>query len=128
MTEPSGNLSGSERTFSALIGLSVAVFALRRGSPWVRALSGVTSAALLARAATGHCGVKSALTEAGRQLKMRSESNVSGADDVDAAVNDSFPASDPPASHLPDVPPSNAAAKWAAAQAAKDGDFDIVQT
>ena len=37
---------------------------------------------------------------------------------VDVSVNDSFPASDPPASHLPDEPPSNADAKWAAAEEA----------
>jgi hypothetical protein len=37
-------------------------------------------------------------------------------DKVEAAIADSFPASDPPASHIPDVPPSNADAKWAAAR------------
>jgi hypothetical protein len=35
--------------------------------------------------------------------------------EIDASLKESFPASDPPASHLPDVPPSNAADKWAAA-------------
>lgn len=34
---------------------------------------------------------------------------------LDASLKDSFPASDPPASHLPDEPPSNAEAKWKAA-------------
>jgi Protein of unknown function (DUF2934) len=38
---------------------------------------------------------------------------------ADQAVKDSFPASDPPASHLPDEPPVNADAKWAAANAAE---------
>ena len=38
---------------------------------------------------------------------------------VDESSRESFPASDAPASHLPDVPPSNADAKWAAADAAK---------
>ena len=37
---------------------------------------------------------------------------------VDQSVDDSFPASDPPASRLPDEPPVNADAKWAAARAA----------
>ena len=37
---------------------------------------------------------------------------------VDQAVDDSFPASDPPASRLPDDPPANAEAKWAAAREA----------
>jgi hypothetical protein len=34
---------------------------------------------------------------------------------VDESVKESFPASDPPSSHLPDEPPVNADAKWAAA-------------
>ncbi|MGC3982335.1 MAG: DUF2934 domain-containing protein [Steroidobacteraceae bacterium] len=33
---------------------------------------------------------------------------------LDESAKQSFPASDPPASHLPDVPPSNSSAKWAA--------------
>jgi len=35
---------------------------------------------------------------------------------VDQTSKDSFPASDPPASHLPDVPPANAEDKWRAAE------------
>ena len=35
---------------------------------------------------------------------------------VDEASKESFPASDPPASRLPDEPPSNAAQKWAVAE------------
>ena len=38
---------------------------------------------------------------------------------VDDTLKDTFPASDPPASHLPDKPPANAAEKWAAADAAR---------
>jgi hypothetical protein len=34
---------------------------------------------------------------------------------VDESVKESFPASDAPASHLPDEPPSNAEDKWATA-------------
>ncbi len=37
--------------------------------------------------------------------------------ELDAALEDSFPASDPPASQLPDSPPSNAEEKWANAGA-----------
>jgi hypothetical protein len=37
---------------------------------------------------------------------------------VDESVDESFPASDPPASRLPDEPPVNAKAKWEAAAAA----------
>jgi hypothetical protein len=38
---------------------------------------------------------------------------------IDDALKDTFPASDPPASHLPDKPPANAGEKWAAAAALK---------
>ena len=38
---------------------------------------------------------------------------------VDDSIKHSFPASDPPASRLPDEPPVNAEAKWAAAARAK---------
>jgi hypothetical protein len=41
------------------------------------------------------------------------------ADAVDKSLQATFPASDPPASHLKDEPPANAAAKWDAARAAK---------
>jgi len=57
-----GNLSNTERAISALIGLSLSVFCLRRpGSLSLRAFSGVAAASLLARAFAGHCGVKAAL-------------------------------------------------------------------
>jgi hypothetical protein len=34
---------------------------------------------------------------------------------VETSLKDTFPASDPPSSHIPDNPPSNADAKWKAA-------------
>ena len=52
-----------------------------------------------------------------KTLKDR-KGSVSPASRIDEASKDSFPASDAPASHLPDNPPSNAAAKWAASAAA----------
>ena len=56
-----GNLSQTERTTSALLGLGLTVLALSRASGALRAVSAVAAAGLLARAASGHCGVKSAL-------------------------------------------------------------------
>ncbi len=41
---------------------------------------------------------------------------------VDKAVEESFPASDPPAVHLKDDPPVNAGEKWKAADKAADKD------
>ena len=38
---------------------------------------------------------------------------------VDEAVKESFPASDPPATGLPDEPPANAEEKWAARSATR---------
>jgi hypothetical protein len=83
---------------------------MRSGSPLFRVLSGAAAVALAARAAAGQCGVKAALQNrtAHRENSAR----------VDESVNESFPASDPPASRLPDEPPVNAEAKWAAARAA----------
>ena len=46
--------------------------------------------------------------EAERKLKSRA---------MDEAAKESFPASDPPASHVPDNPPANAKDKWVAAAA-----------
>jgi hypothetical protein len=42
---------------------------------------------------------------------------------IDASLAATFPASDPPASHTPDLPPANAADKWAAAAAVSHGDI-----
>jgi hypothetical protein len=128
MTPLAGNLSQTERTVSGLIGLSFSILALRGGGPVMRALNGATGAALLARAVAGHCGVKAALTgqttlaeglttqwrrmrgDAGREITRRSPdaARVAATEEaVDRASNDSFPASDPPASRLTDEPPVN---------------------
>ncbi len=128
MGQQTGNLSATERVASALWGLSFSLAAMRRGSPLWRLVSGVAGAALLARSYAGYCGMKAAMTgeaslrnglskqwdrmrgagpgEQGQTLGASSEQA------IDASVSDTFPASDPPASRLPDEPPSNAGAKW----------------
>jgi hypothetical protein len=136
MTQLPGNLSATERSVSAFLGLSLATLAVRGGHPLVRALSGVASAALLARWYAGHCAVKAAVTGQGtfgegvadqweRMWPPQGSTERDTAaptiardhsDAIDEAVNDSFPASDPPASHIPDEPPVNAEAKWEAAR------------
>jgi hypothetical protein len=52
--------------------------------------------------------------EAQRQLAASSGAG-STEKGIDSSLEDSFPASDPPANHSPDLPPENAAEKWAAA-------------
>jgi hypothetical protein len=138
MTRQTGNLSDTERAVSALMGVAFSITSLRRGSLWLRALAGVAGAGLLARALAGHCGVKAALTghsslregivdqwhgmsvpgrPAGKGMPGSSV-HATTSDAVDESVDESFPASDPPASRLPDVPPVNAEAKWDAVRAA----------
>jgi len=54
--------------------------------------------------------------EAERQLSGGSAATPRALDTkVDESVVETFPASDPPSSHMPDGPPSNAEAKWKAA-------------
>jgi hypothetical protein len=104
----------------------------------VRAITGISGIALLARGAAGHCAAKAALSghaslgeglndqwQCLRRGGKGPEAGLPGSPvhqhksaAVDEAVNESFPASDPPASRLPDEPPANAEAKWAAAKAA----------
>jgi len=49
----------------------------------------------------------------------RAESTASASDITDRSLQDTFPASDPPASQRPDEPPANADAKWKAAGASR---------
>ncbi len=137
MHEQSGNLSPSERSISALAGAAgllrptcTARVARPSGVGWPRidryelrpdtAPSNPFSAAMprwarrggsMVTYATRHCASFGRLAELPR--------NTSGNRvPVDQAVEESFPASDPPASRLPDEPPANADAKWRAAAAA----------
>lgn len=133
-----GNLTSVERITSGFLGLLLGAAALRGGRSWVRAASAIAGASLLARAASGHCAVKAATlghssladgvkdewkgmrrgTDIGTHGRPGSPLHTARSRSVDEGVNDSFPASDPPASHLPDEVPANAEAKWAAARAA----------
>ena len=133
-----GNLTPVERVASGVLGLLLGAAAIRGGRSWVRAASAIAGASLLARAASGHCAVKAAalghsslaegVKDEWRGLRGAADVGTHGrpgsplhsarSRSVDEGVRDSFPASDPPASHLPDEVPANAAAKWAAARAA----------
>jgi LmbE family N-acetylglucosaminyl deacetylase len=57
--------------------------------------------------------------EAEKQLRGPRPVRGQSSEAVDDSLKSTFPASDPPASHLPDVPPANAAAKWKAAEASR---------
>jgi hypothetical protein len=140
MAQRSGNLSGMERGISSLLGgVSLMTLAWRHGNSAVRLLSGLAGSALLARAYAGHCGVKAAAMGQGSLKEGISDqwkrmvptggpardgtasvrTDSCSADAIDSTGSDSFPASDPPASRLPDEPPVNAEAKWEAANASK---------
>jgi DUF2892 family protein len=135
--EQTGNLSPSERSISALAGAASLVAAV--GAPLVwRGILALAGIGLIARAAAGHCAVKSVLrgdASLGQSVADQCSRMQPGASRranclpgspqherqsraVDEAVDESFPASDPPASRLPDEPPANAEAKWQAAAAA----------
>jgi Protein of unknown function (DUF2934) len=53
--------------------------------------------------------------DAERQWKRDRNAGSTPTPVIDKTLEDSFPASDPPASRLPDKPPSNAAEKWQSA-------------
>jgi len=54
------------------------------------------------------------------QMIRDAQRSASNPPSVDESVWESFPASDPPSTHAPDVPPVNADAKWAAARKAAE--------
>ena len=138
MNAQHGNLSTTERATSVGAAALLSLLTVRRGPPLLRILAGATAAGLALRAAAGHCAVKAtlrgeaslkdALADEWRCLSNRSHvarHGVPGSPTyedrsarVDESVSESFPASDAPASRLPDEPPVNAEAKWAAARAA----------
>jgi len=62
MAVSTGNLSGTERAWSAAIGTALSMLVFRRSGPVLRSLAALAGAGLLARAAAGHCAVKAALS------------------------------------------------------------------
>lgn len=53
------------------------------------------------------------------ERRLFGEQSTITANALDESLKESFPASDPPASHTPDVPPANADEKWATHRRAK---------
>lgn len=94
---------------SALCGVygsSLGLIALMSRNPTFRAVTALAGAALLLCAAMGR-------DSRGATSRVR-------ATQMDEALEDTFPASDPPTWRSPDVPPSNAEAKWRAHREAMD--------
>ena len=87
-------------------GSSLGLIALLGRNTNLRAMSALAGAGLLLCAAASRKSNRVAAQRRSRHM--------------DEALEQSFPASDPPASRLPDVPPSNAEAKWEAYRAAMD--------
>jgi hypothetical protein len=131
----------TERSVSGALGIALSLLSISRVHPLLRAVSGVTSAALLARSLAGHCAVKAAITGhtslregVSDQLRCLSRGGRAApyglpgspafdekSDAVDDALDKTFPASDPLASRLPDEPPVNAEAMWAAERSRTGG-------
>ena len=59
-------------------------------------------------------------TEAERQVLASRKGQARAPDAQDESLEETFPASDPPASKLPDRPPSNADSQWARANSERD--------
>ena len=90
--------SNFDRAIYAVFGASLGLIALAGKGTLLRVATAIAGTTLLLRAAPP---------------RNPSRSDASSAR-LDDALADTFPASDPPASRFPDVPPSNAEAKWEA--------------
>jgi len=111
MSRTTTDRSNLDRATYAVFGASLGLIALTSRNSVFRVIAAATGLALVLRATASH--------EASRLAAVRSQG-------VDDTLADTFPASDPPASHLPDVPPSNAEAKWEAHRNAM-GDLEDVE-
>jgi hypothetical protein len=92
-------LTTFHRAICAVFGASFGLLAVASQNTLLRALTAVAGSGLLLRAAVS------------RAPSHTSATHPTG---LDNTLADTFPASDPPASRSPDVPPSNAEAKWQA--------------
>lgn len=90
--------SSLDRAICAVFGAALGLMALTGKGTLLRSATAVAGAGLLLRAASN---------------RNTSRSDASSTR-LDEALADTFPASDPPASRFPDVPPSNAEAMWEA--------------
>lgn len=100
------NYSNYNGALYTVYGSSLGLIALLGRNPMFRVVTALAGAGLLFCAALGRKGSRLATQTRSRHL--------------DEALEDSFPASDPPTWRSPDVPPSNAEAKWQAHRDAMD--------
>lgn len=98
--------SNFNNALCVVYGSSLGLIALMGRNPTLRAVAALAGAGLL-------------LCSAASGKARRATSRVR-ARHVDEALEDTFPASDPPTWRSPDVPPSNAEAKWQAYREAMD--------
>jgi len=106
MSRGNGNHSNYNGALCTVYGSSLGLMALLGRNPMFRVVTALAGAALLFGAA---------LSRKGQRVTTRTRSK-----HIDEALEDSFPASDPPTWRSPDVPPSNAEAKWKAHRDAMD--------
>ncbi|WP_173012750.1 DUF2892 domain-containing protein [Niveispirillum sp. SYP-B3756] len=92
---PQSNLGATERILTALAGGLLLTAAVRRGS----ILTGIAGGVLAARGLTGYCPVYGLLGDR-KQVPAADggsrDADNGGADEVNRAAEQSFPASDPP--------------------------------
>ena len=105
--------SNSNSALYTVYGSLLGLLAVMGRNSTFRAVTAVAGAGLLLCAAMG-------MGRNGSRVVTRARSR-----HMDEALEESFPASDPPTWRSPDVPPSNAEAKWQAHREAMD-DFDGV--
>lgn len=106
MSRGNENYSNSNSALYTVYGSSLGLIALLGRNSKLRAVTALAGAGLLLCATMSRKGDRVATRTRSRHM--------------DEALEQSFPASDPPAWSSPDVPPSNAEAKWKAHRDAMD--------